>query len=128
MKNDYKAKVIQTGLQIKSELERDTFGDVEETLHKAHNLINLSGNAAEMVAQAKKGYLIGKRMKLAEFSTKDFTATELREHLAAELFEEEATMIYAEELSKNIRAALDLIRSDISKYKEELNSSRGIGT
>ena len=51
------------------------------------------------------------------------TATILREDINSYCWEETILVEYTEQLAKNVRAAIDLLRTDISKYKEELSSN-----
>lgn len=106
---------------IDKELKVKVYGNAEFVLQKAHNLSILTANSAEVCAKAKALLMYSKHERLQELKGMNLTATILREDINSYCWEETILVEYTEQLAKNVRAAIDLLRTDISKYKEELN-------
>lgn len=108
---------------IDEALKTEVYGDVESVLKKAHVLSVLTANSAMVCGKAKALLMYSKHERLQELKGMDLTATVLREDINSYCWEETILAEYTEQLAKNIRAAIDLLRTDISKYKEELSAN-----
>ncbi len=108
---------------IDEALKTEVYGDVEAVLKKAHVLSVLTANSAMVCGKAKALLMYSKHERLQELKGMDLTATVLREDINSSCWEETILAEYTEQLAKNIRAAIDLLRTDISKYKEELSAN-----
>ena len=123
-----KIKAKEAAAAIGLVMEEDPGSDVNQQLDKARRLSALSANAAQMVGWSQSALLQKKGEIYEEQEGKGLQVTELRILVDAGAWEETALFTYVTELSKNLRAAIDLIRTDVSKYKEELHSSHVAGS
>jgi len=108
---------------IDEAIKEKVYGDVEMVLQKAHKLSILTANSAMVCGKAKALLMYSKHERLMELRGMQLTATILREDINSYCWEETILVEYTEQLAKNVRAAIDLLRTDISKYKEELSSN-----
>ncbi len=122
-KDEFIGKITDNCEAIDKALKEPVYGNVEAVLQKAHNLSILTANSASVCGQAKALLMYAKHERLEELKKDNLSATILREDLSSYCWEEICLVEYTEQLSKNVRAAIDLLRTDISKYKEELNSN-----
>lgn len=122
-KAEFIRKITENCEAIDTALKTEVYGDVEEVLQKAHALSVLTANSASVCGQAKALLAYAKHERLQELQGMDLTATVLREDLNSYCWEEMCLAEYTEQLGKNVRAAIDLLRTDISKYKEELSAN-----
>lgn len=122
-KEEFIGKITANCEAIDTALKVEVYGDVEMVLQKAHALSILTANSASVCGQAKALLMFAKHERLTELKGMNLSATVLREDLNSYCWEEICLVEYTEQLSKNVRAAIDLLRTDISKYKEELSSN-----
>jgi len=122
-KDEFIGKITENCEAIDKALKVEVYGDVEAVLQKAHALSILTANSASVCGQAKALLMYAKHERLDELKSENLSATVLREDLNSYCWEEICLVEYTEQLAKNVRAAIDLLRTDISKYKEELNSN-----
>ena len=119
-KAEFIRKITENCEAIDTALKTEVYGDVEEVLQKAHALSVLTANSASVCGQAKALLAYSKHQRLQELKGMNLTATVLREDINTYCWEETILVEYTEQLSKNMRAAIDLLRTDISKYKADL--------
>jgi len=122
-KDEFIGKITENCEAIDAALKTEVYGDVESVLQKAHTLSVLTANSASVCGQAKALLMYAKHERLQELKGMNLSATVLREDLNSHCWEETCLAEYTEQLAKNVRAAIDLLRTDISKYKEELNAN-----
>jgi len=122
-KDEFIAKIGENCKAIDTALKEKVYGDVEMVLQKAHNLSILTANSASVCGQAKALLMYAKHERLMELRGMQLTATILREDINSYCWEETILVEYTEQLAKNVRAAIDLLRTDISKYKEDLRAN-----
>jgi len=121
-KEKYVKEIRENCKAIDTALKEKVYGDVEMVLQKAHNLSILTANSAMVCAKAKALLMYSKHERLMELRGMQLTATVLREDINSYCWEETIGVEYTEQLAKNVRAAIDLLRTDISKYKEDLRA------
>jgi len=119
---EFIAKIGENCTAIDKALKEEVYGDPEMVLQKAHNLSILTANSAVVCGQAKALLMYAKSVRLEELKGMNLSATILREDINSYCWEEAILVEYTEQLAKNVRAAIDLLRTDISKYKEELRA------
>lgn len=119
-KEEFIKDIATTAKLINEALRIECYGHPEAVLSKAHDLSILTANSAVICGKAKALLMFGKHMRLEELKGMNLTATLLREDLNSYCWNEYCLVEYTEQLAKNIRASIDLLRSDLSKYKEEL--------
>jgi len=120
-KERFVAEIRENCKAIDEAIKVEVYGNVEFVLQKAHNLSILTANSASVCGKAKALLMYSKHERLQELKGMNLTATILREDINSYCWEETILVEYTEQLAKNVRAAIDLLRTDISKYKEELN-------
>ena len=122
-KDEFVTEIRENCKAIDGALKEKVYGDVEMVLQKAHNLSILTANSAMVCGKAKALLMYSKHERLEELKGMNLMATILKEDINSYCWEEAILVEYTVQLAKNVRAAIDLLRTDISKYKEELNSS-----
>ncbi len=122
-KKEFVEEIRENCKAIDEAIKEKVYGDVEMVLQKAHNLSILTANSAMVCGKAKALLMYSKHERLMELKGMQLTATILREDINSYCWEETILVEYTEQLAKNVRAAIDLLRTDISKYKEELSSN-----
>ena len=122
-KDRFVAEIRENCKAIDVALKEKVYGNVEMVLQKAHNLSILTANSASVCAKAQALLMYSKHERLEELKGMNLMATVIREDINSYCWEETILVEYTEQLSKNVRAAIDLLRTDISKYKEELSSN-----
>jgi len=122
-KEEFIKEIGENCKAIDEAIKEKVYGNVEMVLQKAHNLSILTANSASVCGKAKALLMYSKHERLQELKGMQLTATVLREDINSYCWEETILVEYTEQLAKNMRAAIDLLRTDISKYKEELSSN-----
>jgi len=106
---------------IREVLDTDVSGcDVESVIQKGHKLINLVGLASECKATARQILEETRLIKINELKNAGFSPSVLLKVVDANCANELMTYEYADRINAGISHSLDLIRSIISKEKEEM--------
>jgi len=122
-KEKFVREIRESCTAIDKALKVEVYGNVEFVLEKAHNLSILTANSASVCGKAKALLMYSKHERLEELKGMNLSATILREDINSYCWEETILVEYTEQLAKNVRAAIDLLRTDMSKYKEELRAN-----
>lgn len=95
--------------------------DIESIKNKALKLSQLMGLSAETKASAKKLLLLKELIVLQKID-KELAPSVQARLLNAECYEEHAVLEYSDRLNAGIVHGLDVLRSAISLYKQEMAS------
>lgn len=108
---------------IRDLLDKDVMGaDIDSISNKLVSLTQVMGLSAESIASAKK-ILHQKEIVVMQLINPEIPPSMQSKKLAAECFEEIALLSYADRLNAAIVHTCESLRTVISLYKQELQSS-----
>lgn len=108
---------------IRELLDKDVMGtDIDSVSGKLISLTQIMGLSAESIASARK-ILHQKEIVVMQLINTDLPASMQSKKLSAECFEEIALVTYADRLNAAITHNCESLRTVISLYKQELQSS-----
>ena len=108
---------------IRELLDKDVMGaDIDSISNKLIALTQVTGLSAEAMASAKK-ILHQKEITVMQVINPEIPPSMQSKRLSAECFEEQALLTYADRLNSAITHTCEGLRTVISLYKQELQSS-----
>lgn len=108
---------------IRGLLDTDVMGaDIDSVSNKLVSLTQVMGLSSEAMASAKK-ILHQKEISVLQLINPDLPASMQSKKLSAECFEELALYTYSDRLNAAITHTCESLRTVISLYKQELQSS-----
>lgn len=108
---------------IRELLDKDVMGaDIDSVSNKLIALTQVTGLSAEAMASAKK-ILHQKEITVMQVINPEIPPSMQSKRLSAECFEEQALLTYADRLNSAITHTCEGLRTVISLYKQELQSS-----